>query len=38
MIGMQRLTSLQHCVEAVLEEGIPATSSSAECGAEERLF
>ncbi|WP_276021236.1 TylF/MycF family methyltransferase [Mycobacterium barrassiae] len=30
MIGMQRLTSLQHCVEAVLEEGIPG--DLVECG------
>jgi O-methyltransferase len=30
MIGMQRLTSLQHCVETVLKEGIPG--DLVECG------
>lgn len=30
MIGMQRLTSLQHCVETVLEDGVPG--DLVECG------
>ena len=30
MIGMQRLTSLQHCVETVLTENIPG--DLVECG------
>ena len=34
MIGMQRLTSLQRCVETVLADYIPAIWSNVECGAE----
>lgn len=34
MIGMQRLTSLQHCVETVLQEGIPGDLVECGCGAE----
>ena len=34
MIGMQRLTSLQRCVETVPADDIPAIWSNVECGAE----